>query len=456
MKQNMHLSSSLQQFIQHLANKRMLICLFLGFTSGFPYYVLAQYLPGWMEDSSFSLQEIGLITLAQLPFTWKFVWAPLMERFKVPLLGRRKGWIFLTQVVLGLLMLALTTPFASASSSNLMVIAFGIGFFSSSADVVIDAYRREILPDSELGVGNAFHVNAWRLAGLVPGGLALIMADSIDWTWIHVFLAGFCLMAAFIALIIPEPVNYEYKPLTLKQSIVEPFRNFFMRSGIKTALLIMAFLFFYKLGDNLATALATPFYKQMGFSWTEIGSTVKLTGLWAMVAGTIIGGVWMIKLGITRSLWVFGVFQMVSILGFVWLASVGDSLAVLFVVVGAEYIGVGLGQVAVLAYMSKLSDLRFTATQFALLSAFVSLPRIFAGSVTGYLVRGQEEDSSGWVVTLLDWLQIPAEGLGWVNFYYVCFFAAIPGMLILFKIAPWNGELLGCGKVTAVREDADR
>lgn len=435
--------NTIHQFITHLANKRMLVCIFLGFISGFPYYILAQYLMAWMQDSSINLREIGLIAFSQMPFVWKFVWAPLMERFKIPFLGRRKGWIFITQAILGVLILSFNTNFVGEDTSNLMIIAFGIGFISASADIVIDAYRREILPDEELGIGNAFHVNAWKLSGLIPGGLALVMADSINWSYIHMFLALICFSAAIIALLIPEPQNYKFKALSLEKTIVEPFKNFFLRSGIKTALLIIAFLFLYKLGDNLATALATPFYKQMGFSWTEIGATIKLTALWASVVGTVLGGVWMIKLGIKKALWVFGVFQMMTILGYVWLATVGDSLSVLIFVVGSEYVGVGLGQVAVLAYMSKLADLRFTATQFALLSAFVSLPRVLAVATTGYLVNGVAADTSSWIVSTFELFNIPLDGLGWADFYWLCFFMAIPGMLILFKIAPWNGELLG-------------
>lgn len=399
-----------------LFNRRMLICIFLGFTSGMPLYVLFQLVPAWLRSHEVDLATIGLFALVSLPYTWKFVWSPLMDRYKLPFLGRRRGWALLTQVGLLFSIAALGRFDPSASLQAIVVTVFMISLFSASQDIVIDAYRRELLADDELGTGTSLFVNAYRLSSLVPGSLALILSDHLPWSVVYWVTAAFMGVGIVTTLLIREVSDDALAPATLRQAIVEPFVEFFSRDGIKSGLAILAFMFLYKLGDNMATALATPFYLDMGFSRTEIGSIAKFAALWSMVAGGIIGGVVMLKLNINRALWIFGFVQMITIMGYVWLSTVGHHPVGLFVVVSGEYLGVGLGSVALTAYMARETSKAFTATQFALFTSFIAVPRTFANASTGFII----------------------EAIGYTQFFIVCTLVAIPGMLLLLKVAPWN------------------
>ena len=400
---------------QTLANKRMLICIFTGFSSGLPLYILISLLPAWLRSEGVNLKAIGLFALISLPFTWKFLWAPLFDRY-IPPLGRRRGWLLISQI---LLLLSIPLFGAFNPTLDIWTIAYLAGivaFFSASQDIVLDAYRREILLDTELGLGNVVHVNAYKIAGLIPGSLSLILADFLPWHSVFIITALFMLPGIAMTLFVKEPALKAGAPKTLRAAVTEPFHEFVSRHGWQSAMLVLAFIFFYKLGDSMATALATPFYLDMGFSKTEIGLIAKNAGLWPSVIGGLLGGVWMVKLGISRALWVFGAVQMLAILGFAWLAVAGHNLFVLGTVIGIEAFGVGLGTAAFVAYIAHTTHPLYTATQFALFTSLAAVPRTFANAATGYLV----------------------EGLGWKNFFIFCFIAAIPGMLLLFKVAPWN------------------
>ena len=402
-------------FLQAMLNKRILICIFTGFSSGLPLYILISLLPAWLKSEGVSLKEIGLFALIGLPFTWKFIWAPLFDRF-TPTLGRRRGWLFITRV--GLL---ITLPIFGFFHPQLDIrtIAFFcvlVAFLSASQDVVLDAYRRELLPDLELGLGNAVHVTAYKIASLVPGSLSLILADHMNWASVFMITALFMLPGVLMTLLITEPAIKNAAPKTLRAAVVEPFQEFIARNGLKSALTVLLFIFLYKLGDSMATALATPFYLEMGFSKTEIGLVAKNAGLWPSVIGGMLGGIWMMRLGINRALWIFGAVQMLAILGFAWLAMVGHSLPWLAMVIGLEALGVGLGTAAFVAYIAQTTNPLYTATQFALFTSLAAVPRTFANAATGYLV----------------------EYFGWVHFFVLCFVLAIPGMLLLLKVAPWK------------------
>ena len=396
-------------------NRRMLICVFTGFSSGLPLYILISLLPAWLRSEGVDLKAIGLFSLISLPFTWKFIWAPLFDRYTLPL-GRRRGWLLLTQLALLLSIPAFGFLHAKLDLWTIAYLASVVAFFSASQDIVLDAYRREILPDIELGLGNVVHVNAYKIAGLVPGSLSLILADHLPWHSVFIITALFMLPGMVMTLLVQEPALKQGAPKTLKQAVVEPFHEFISRQGLQSALLILAFIFLYKLGDSMAVALATPFYLDMGFSKTEIGLVAKNAGLWASVAGGILGGIWMIKLGINRALWVFGAVQMLAILGFAWLALVGHDLVLLALVIGFEAFGVGLGTAAFVAYIAQTTHPLYTATQFALFTSLAAVPRTVANAATGFMV----------------------ESIGWFNFYLLCFLLAIPGMLLLVKIAPWQ------------------
>ena len=400
-----------------LFNKHMLICILTGFSSGLPLYILISLLPAWLRSENVDLKVIGLFALIQLPFTWKFLWAPLFDRY-IPPLGRRRGWLFIWQTALILTIPGFGVFHPTLDLWTIAYLATLVAFFSASQDIVMDAYRRELLLDNELGLGNAIHVNAYKIAGLIPGSLSLILADHIPWDSVFIITALFMIPGITMTLFVSEPILKNGTPKTLRAAVVEPFQEFISRNGIKSAVTVLAFIFFYKLGDSMATALATPFYLDMGFSKTEIGLVAKNAGLWPSVAGGLLGGIWMIKLGINRALWLFGVVQMCAILGFAWLATVGHSLPLLAIVIGIEALGVGLGTAAFVAFIAHTTHPNYTATQFALFTSLAAVPRTFANAATGYLV----------------------DSLGWMTFFLLCFFIAVPGMLLLLKVAPWNGQ----------------
>jgi PAT family beta-lactamase induction signal transducer AmpG len=399
-----------------LLSRKMVTCVFLGFSSGLPLYVLIQLVPAWLRSHEVDLATIGLFALIGLPYTWKFLWSPLMDRYKLPFLGRRRGWALLTQIGLLFSIAALGRFDPSVSLQAIVVTVFMISLFGASQDIVIDAYRRELLADDELGTGTSFFVNAYRLSSLVPGALALILSDILPWALVYWVTAAFMLVGIVTTLIIKEVSDDSMAPASLKDAVIDPFVEFFSRDGIKAGLAILAFMFLYKLGDNMATALATPFYLDMGFSRTEIGSIAKIASLWAAIAGGILGGIVMLKVSINRALWLFGFVQMFTILGYVWLSTIGHSPVGLFIVVSGEYLGVGLGAIALTAFMARETSKAFTATQFALFSSFLAVPRIFANASTGFII----------------------EAIGYTQFFILCTLVAIPGMLLLFKVAPWN------------------
>ena len=402
--------------IEVLLNRRMLICIFLGFSSGLPLFILLNLLQAWLRSEGVDLRTLGLFALIGFPYTWKFLWAPFMDRYALPLLGRRRGWMLITQL---LLLVAIGMFGTLSPKTDLIAIALIttlVAFLSASQDIVIDAYRREILPDVEQGLGTAIHVNAYKLAGLIPGSLSLILADHLPWDTVFWITALFMLPGVLLTLMVDEPLAHGAPPKTLQEAVVLPFREFIRRDGIRQALMVLGFIFLYKLGDSMATSLATAFYLDMGFTKTQIGLVAKNAGLWASVAGGLIGGLWMLKLGINRALWIFGVVQWVAILGFALLTQTGANVWVLGAVIGFEAFGIGLGTAAFTAYIARATDPRYTATQFALFTSLASVPRTFANAATGYLVA--------------EW--------GWLNFFWLCTLLAAPGMLLLFKIAPWK------------------
>lgn len=394
----------------------MLICVFTGFTSGLPLYILIQLVPAWLRTEGVGLAEIGFFTLIGLPYTWKFLWSPVMDRYTLPFLGRRRGWMLATQIALMMSIGAIGFLKPEFSIWAVAYLAVTIAFFSASQDIVLDAYRRELLADNELGLGNAIHVQAYRLSGLVPGSLALILADHMPWSAVFIVVAAFMLIGILLVLSIDEPVRDPQAPRTIKEAVIEPFREFLSRQGTASALFVLGFLFFYKLGDNMATALQTPFFIDVGFTLTQIGVVAKFASLTAVIVGGLVGGLVMIVLSINRALWLFGVVQIISILGFAALAVVGPNLWMLGFAVAFEYLGVGLGTAALIAFIARSTNRAFAATQFALFTALAATPRTLAGATTGVIV----------------------EQVGWTNFFLLCVVLAVPGMLLLFKVAPWN------------------
>ena len=411
--------------VQALITRRMAICVFTGFSSGLPLYVLLNLLPAWLRTEGISLKAIGAMALIQFPYTWKFLWAPLLDRYVVPALGRRRGWMLVTQAGLLGCIAWMGTLSPGQELPAIVWVATALAFLSATQDIVLDAYRREILSETELGLGNAVHVNAYRVAGLVPGSLSLILADYLPWPAVFAITAAFMLPGAAMALAVSEPAMAGVRPKSLRQAVTEPFREFLQRAGLGHAVLVLGFIFLYKLGDSMATALATPFYLDMGFTKSDVGLIAKNAGLWPSIAGGLLGGLWMVRLGINRALWIFGIVQYVTIAGFLWLAAIGpfatvgaDERTMLAVVIGAEAVGVGVGTAAFVAYIARATNPAYTATQFALFTSLAAVPRTFLNATTGWLV----------------------ERLGWPSFFWLCMLLAIPGMLLLVKVAPWDGE----------------
>ncbi|WP_426111741.1 AmpG family muropeptide MFS transporter [Massilia sp. PWRC2] len=403
---------------RHLFSTRMLAVLFLGFSSGLPLFIMLYLMQAWLAKAGVDVKALGLFALVGFPYTFKFLWAPFMDRYSLPL-GRRRGWMAVTQLALfGVIggMGALDPR----TQLPLIVLAAGVmTFLSASQDIVIDAYRREILIDAEQGLGAAVSVNAYKAAGLVPSALGLVLADTLPWALVFWIVAAFMLPGLICTLIAPEPTVYGAPPRNMREAIIEPFREFVKRDGFKQAAVILGFILLYKIGDSMATALATKFYLDIGFSTTQIGLAANATGLWASLAGGVVGGLWMVKLGINRALWVFGVLQAVAILGFAWLAQVGANQFLLAGVIGFEsFASLGLGAAALVAFISRSTDPRYTATQYALFSSLAAVPRTFMNSITGFIVAET----------------------GWFVFFIICFVLAVPAMLMLPKIAPWNAD----------------
>ena len=385
---------------------RMLVAALMGFASGLPLLLTGSVLQAWMKDEGVDLGTIGLFALVGLPYTLKFLWAPLMDRFTPNALGRRRGWLLLFQLALivSLVWLSLARP--AVDPWWLAVAALLVTFFSASQDIVIDAYRRESLSDEEQGLGASLYVNGYRVGMLLASGGGLILADHLSFAQVYQLMAAFMLLGVATTLFAPEPVTAEGVPRTLREAVLEPFIEYFQR---RDALLILAFILLYKIGDTMASHMTTPFYLDIGFSKTEIGTVVKLFGFWATVTGGLIGGLLIMRLGIFRALWLFGILQGVSTAGFSVLAQVGASVPGLAAVITFENLSGGMGTAAYVAYMASLTNRKFTATQYALLSSLMGVPRVIAAAPTGYL----------------------AGAMGWSWFFVACALIAVPGLLLI-------------------------
>jgi PAT family beta-lactamase induction signal transducer AmpG len=385
---------------------RMLIALLMGFSSGLPLLLTGSVLQAWLKDGGIDLTRIGLFALAGLPYTLKFLWSPLFDRYALPL-GRRRGWMALMQLSVAgaLLLLSMTQP-AADHLWLVMLAGLLVTFFAASQDIVIDAYRRESMAESELGLGSALYVNGYRVGMLLAGGGGLILADWMSFEAMYRLMAVFMAACVVVTLLAPEPPLPEGRPRNLREAVVMPFRDYFSRDG---AWLILAFILLYKLGDTMASAMTTPFYLDLGYSKTEIGAVVKLFGFWATLAGGTLGGLWILRAGMHRALWLFGFGQMISTFGFVVLAQLPPSEVALAAVVAIENLTAGMGTAAFVGFMAALTDRRFTATQYALLSSLMGVPRVLLSAPTGWL----------------------AQTLGWSGFFLLCVLIAIPGLLML-------------------------
>ncbi|MGC4098445.1 MAG: MFS transporter [Nitrospira sp.] len=392
-----------------LVNRRIVVMLPLGFVSGLPLALTSGTLQAWLTVEGVDLKTIGIFTLVGLPYTLKFLWAPIMDHVVPPWLGRRRGWMILTQlcVAIGLVLMAVTNP--KMHPGWLAAYALLVAFLAASLDIVFDAYRTETLHSQERGLGVAVWVNGYRVALLASGAGALVLADYVGWQMTYLMLAAVMAMGVGIVLVSPDPTLAGEAPKSMKEAVGAPLAEFFSRP---TALGFLAVIVLYKLGDAFASTLQTAFLiGGLGFSATEVGA-VKGLGVFATLLGAFIGGLLMTRSGLVRSLLIFGVLQAVSNLGFVILAVVGKNASVLTAAVVIENVTGGMGTAAFVALVMSLCDLRYTATQFALLSSLEALGRVFAGR------------PSADVVTLI----------GWTQFFILTVVVALPGLWAIWRI----------------------
>jgi len=385
---------------------RMLVSFLMGFSCGVPLLLTSTVLQAWMTDAQVDLSVIGLYSLVGLPYTLKFLWAPIFDRFTLPLFGRRRGWMLTLQLILILALIALGLTDPAQTPWLVALAAFFVTFFSASQDIVVDAYRREDLRDNQLGLGSSFYVNGYRVGMLLAGSGGLILADLVSFSQVYMLMAGVLLIGVFTTLLCREPELTQGTPKTFTEAVVEPFVDYFNRDR---ALLLLLFILLYKLGDQMASTLTTPFYLDLGFSKTEIGALAKLFGFWSAIVGGLVGGTLLLRIGIIRSLWIFGILQAMAILSFTGLALIGNSLTALAVAIILEQLTSGMGTSAYVAYMASLTNKRFTATQYALLSSCMGVPRVIIAA------------PAGWI----------AEHTGWPLFFIGCTLAALPGLMLL-------------------------
>lgn len=392
-----------------LLSGRMLAAALMGFSSGLPLILTGSTMQAWMKEGGIDLSLIGFMSLVGLPYTMKFLWAPFFDRFAVPGFGRRRGWLLVVQILLAAAIAAMAFVDPGARTSLFVVAAFMVTFFSASQDILIDSYRRETLADEELGLGSSLYVNGYRVAMLLASSGALILAEQTSWRTAYLIMAAAMGVGILCTLFSREPEMKTAAPRNIREAVVEPILEFFRRGD---ALLTLAFIFLYKVGEQMASSMTMPMYLDLGFTKTEVGSVVKLFGFWASLGGGFLGGLWMIKLGIKRALIVFGVLQSVGLLGFALLPQWGHSLEGLAGVVFTENLCAGMATTAYVAFMASQTNRRFTATQYALLSSLMGVPRVIVSAPTGWM----------------------AQQMGWPMFFVVCTVLTVPGLWLITRL----------------------
>ncbi|VEN74237.1 AmpG family muropeptide MFS transporter [Candidatus Desulfarcum epimagneticum] len=409
----MSLHPEAPSLLQKIFTRRMLTATLMGFASGLPLLLTKSLLQAWMRESGIDISVIGLTALVGVPYSVKFLWAPVVDRFILSSLGRRRGWLLPIQLSLCLSIALLGFADPGRFLWLTIVAAFCVTFFSASQDIVIDAYRREDLPDEELGLGSSMAINGYRVGMLIASAGGLALSDHLPFWAVYALMAACMLPGILTTCLSPEPKNIPGTPRTLKEAVMDPLREYFSR---ESAILILAFILLYKIGDTMASEMATVFFLDTGFSKSEIAAVVKIFGFWATISGALAGGVGMLRIGINKSLWIAGVLQALSTACFALLAQAGPSLWGLSFVIAFENFSSGMGTSAYAAFMASLTNKKFTATQYALLTSFMGIPRTIASAPTGFMAK--------WA--------------GWELFFVICALAAIPGMLLLFKCAPWK------------------
>lgn len=404
------MSINFTPYLNIFTSRRMAVIMLLGFSSGLPLPLTSGTLQAWLTVTGIDLKTIGIFSLIGLPYTIKFLWSPFMDRFVPPWLGRRRGWVFLTQVALliCIVLMALASP--ARAPFMLAVVALIVAFMSASQDIVIDAYRTDVLPDVERGMGAAVFVFGYRIAMIVAGAVALILSEVVGWQTTYLIMASIMVIGMSGSFIGEEPDKKVTPPKTMQEATWGPLKDFLSR---KSSILMLLLIILYKLGDAYAGALTTTFLiRGVNFSPTDVGTINKGMGLVATIVGALFGGALMVRLGMFRSLLVFGTLQMVSNLSFMVLAWTGKNYAMLVVAVAFENLSGGMGTAAFVAFLMALCNPRFSATQFALLSSLSALGRVLVSPTSGYAV----------------------EMIGWANFFLFSTFTALPGLWLVWYL----------------------
>lgn len=394
-------------YIQIFRSRSIAVITFLGFSSGIPLALTSGTLQAWMTVVGVDLRTIGIFALVGLPYTVKFLWSPFMDRFIPPWLGRRRGWIIMTQfcLVTSISAMAFSSP---QQTPLLAALALMVAFASASQDIVIDAYRTDVLHEQERGIGAAVFVTGYRIAMLVSGALALVLSDHIGWRNTYLLMAGAMCVGIISTFLGPEPEEKVVPPRSLVEAVWGPLKNYFSRNSAISLLLLIVL---YKLGDAYAGTLTTAFLiRGVGFSVSEVGTINKGLGFASLIVGAIFGGTLMVRLRLFRSLLIFGMLQAVSNLSFMFLAWVGKSYGMLIFTVAFENFSGGMGTAAFVSLLMAICNHRYTATQYALLSSLAAIGRIFVAPTSGYLV----------------------ESIGWPSFFFITFLTALPGLWLLW------------------------
>jgi PAT family beta-lactamase induction signal transducer AmpG len=398
---------------------KMAVLVLLGFSSGLPFYLTSKTLQAWMTTAKVDLATIGFFSLVTLPYSLKFVWAPVMDRYVPPFLGRRRGWVLITQLALLVAIGAMSLHDPQRGLRMLAVNAIAIAFFSASQDISLDAYRTDVLQDREMGAGAAVFVLGYRIAMITTGALAFFLADRMPWQTVYLILASLILIGVATTFFAPEPVLNDAPPKSLAEAVVLPFADFFQRAGMLRALVVLLFIVVYKYSDSLAGSMTTPFLLQAGFSQSEVGAVFLGAGVIATILGVLAGGAIIGKFGINRSLWIFVVFQGLSNLTYYVLSLAEKNHTLMVTAVVVENFGLGLVTAGMTAFLMAMCNKRFTATQFALLSSLMAASRDILVAPAGKI----------------------AEGLGWPSFFLITVAMAIPPLLLLPFIAPWSRDV---------------
>lgn len=380
----------------------------LGVSSGFPLLLIGSTFQAWLVDSKLEIDRIGHLALIGLPYTFKFVLAPFMDRYPLPFLGRRRGWILSMQAALAALFFLLAEFDPATDLTIVASIGFCIALCSSMQDIVVDSYRRESLTDEELGLGSGLYINGYRIALLISGAFALAMADQFSWSFVYRLMGVIMGCFVFFTFLSPKEDAQIQGPKALKDAIVLPLVDFFKR---KEAWTILLFVLLYKIGDSMASTMTTPFILKMGYSKTALAAVAKTFGMLATITGGFIGGYWATRWGLYRSLWIFGILQMLSTGVFPVLQYWQGELA-LSGVVAFENLASGMGTAAYTAFMASLTNRSYTAAQYALLTSLIGIPRTVFSSLTGDFV----------------------ELTNWTVFFFFCMGIALPGLFVLHKI----------------------